>query len=86
MVVVTVGAVLTFKYVKETKNKTYEEIAQMYYGEVRGDLIIVNTPLETMDHEEHKGSTRDLRDQGEKGVNEGYTRTMKMGKASLKRS
>ena len=33
MVVVTVGAVLTFKYVKETKNKTYEEIAQMYYGE-----------------------------------------------------
>ena len=33
MVIVTVGAVLTFKYVKETKNKTYEEIAQMYYGE-----------------------------------------------------
>ena len=53
MVVTMVGAVLTFKYVKETKNKTYEEIAQMYYGEVRGDLIIVNTPLETMDHEEH---------------------------------
>ena len=34
MVVAMVGAVLTFKYVKETKNKTYEEIAQMYYGEV----------------------------------------------------
>lgn len=32
MVVVVIGAVITFKYVKETKNKTYEEIAQMYYG------------------------------------------------------
>jgi hypothetical protein len=32
MAVVVIGAIITFKYVKETKNKTYDEIAQMYYG------------------------------------------------------
>ena len=30
--VVAIGAVIVYKYVKETKNKTYEEIAQIYYG------------------------------------------------------
>ena len=37
MVVVVIGAVITFKYVKETKNKTYDEIAQMYYGKDEND-------------------------------------------------
>jgi hypothetical protein len=37
MVVVLIGAIITFKYVKETKNKTYDEIAQMYYGKDEND-------------------------------------------------
>ena len=32
MVILVISAVLTVRYVKETKNKTYEEIAQIYYS------------------------------------------------------
>ena len=39
MVVVLIGAIITFKYVKETKNKTYEEIAQIYYGKDENDPV-----------------------------------------------
>lgn len=39
MTVVTIGAAVTFKYVKETKNRTYEEIAQMYYGKDGGEPV-----------------------------------------------
>jgi hypothetical protein len=42
MVVVVIGAVITFKYVKETKNKTYEEIAQMYYGRDDNDSVCLS--------------------------------------------
>ena len=38
MVITSVSALLTFKYVKETKNKTYEEIAQIYYGQENDEI------------------------------------------------
>ena len=39
VVITLLGATITYKYVKETKNKSYDEIAQMYYGNGVHNLV-----------------------------------------------
>ncbi|XP_046863615.1 solute carrier family 2, facilitated glucose transporter member 1-like [Xenia sp. Carnegie-2017] len=64
LVVVAIGAVIVYKYVKETKNKTYEEIAQIYYGKddtttVDAEIAQNGIKLEEIPSLENPGFTRD---------------------------
>ena len=39
LVIAMTGTIVTHKYVKETKNKTYDEIAKRYYERSVDDLV-----------------------------------------------